>query len=336
MKENPLVDGKENPLVDGKGNPIVVDKLTLFKKTQKLLDRFLFIFFAEDRLLVPPNSISQIIEKWKDDVDFGDAKPLYYTFNKYFHVLNVGRPKSGNRQEIYAYNGGLFKPDEILDNITIDDDILYKHTLQLSNYDFETDVDVNILGHIFEHSLGEIENVQAEILETQSSDSNKGLQPLVHSAIVSKRKKDGIFYTPKYITKYIVENTVGKLCEEKRAELEIVDEEYAKGRKNRKKEIVRTLDKKLDDYRNWLLSLTILDPACGSGAFLNQALEFLINEHRKIDELRAQLFGGAIIFSDITTDILEKNIYGVDLNEESVEIAKLSLWLAHRPKRTET
>ncbi len=51
----------------------------------------------------------------------------------------------------------------------------------------------------------------------------------------TRRKKDGIFYTPKYITKYIVENTIGKLCEEKRTELDIVDEEYAKGRKNRKK-----------------------------------------------------------------------------------------------------
>ena len=91
--------------------------------------------------------------------------------------------------------------------------------------------------------------------------------------------------------------------------------------------MIKSLDKKLDDYRNYLLDLTILDPACGSGAFLNQALEFLITEHRKIDELRGQLLGGAIIFSDITNDILEKNIYGVDLNEESVEIAKLSLWL---------
>ncbi len=300
-----------------KNNP-ETDKLLLFKKTQKLLDRFLFIFFAEDRLLVPPNSISQIIDKWKDDVDFGDAKPLYYTFKKYFHVLNVGRPKSGNRAEIYAYNGGLFKPDEVLDNIIIDDEILHEHTLKLSNYDFDTDVDVNILGHIFEHSLGEI----AAIAATTGHDPLAGTV-----ASASKRKKDGIFYTPKYITKYIVENTVGKLCNEKRTELKIVDEEYAKGRKNRKKDIVRALDKRLDEYRNWLLKLTILDPACGSGAFLNQALEFLINEHRKIDELRTRLFGGAIIFSDITTDILEKNIFGVDLNEESVEIAKLSLWL---------
>ncbi len=290
------------------------DKLLLFKKTQKLLDRFLFIFFAEDRLLLPPNSISEIVKQWttlKDELD--EYFPLYSRFKKYFGYMNTGF--KGKKYDIYAYNGGLFKPDEILDIVAIGDDILYEHTLKLSSYDFETDVDVNILGHIFEHSLGEIENVQAEI-KGEKVDSQK-----------TKRKKDGIFYTPKYITKYIVENTVGKLCDEKRAELEIVDEEYAKGRKNRKKELIKTLDKKLDDYRNWLLSLTILDPACGSGAFLNQALEFLINEHRKIDELRGQLLGGAILFSDITNDILEKNIYGVDLNEESVEIAKLSLWL---------
>jgi type I restriction-modification system DNA methylase subunit len=297
-----------------KNNP-EVDKLTLFKKTQKLIDRFLFIFFAEDKQLLPANSILQIIEKWKDDVDFGDVKSLYSLFRKYFHILNVGRPKSEKRQEIFAYNGGLFLTDEVLENVKIDDDVLKEHTLKLSNYDFDTDVDVNILGHIFEHSLGEIENVQAEI-KGERVEQEK-----------TKRKKDGIFYTPKYITKYIVENTIGKLCDEKRKELEIVDEEYAKGRRNRRKETIKELDAKLTSYREWLKSLTIIDPACGSGAFLNQALEFLIEEHRKIDELKAQLLGGGLIFSDITTEILEKNIYGVDINEESVEIAKLSLWL---------
>ena len=296
-----------------KNNP-ETDKLLLFKKTQKLLDRFLFIFFAEDRLLLPPNSISEIVKQWttlKDELD--EYVPLYDRFKKYFGYMNTGY--KGKKYDIYAYNGGLFAPDEILDNISIDDEILHKHTLTLSQYDFETDVDVNILGHIFEHSLGEIENVQAEI-KGEKIDSQK-----------TRRKKDGIFYTPKYITKYIVENTIGRLCEEKRTELDIDDEEYAKGRKNRKKDTIKTLDDKLTDYRNWLLSLTILDPACGSGAFLNQALDFLITEHRKIDDLRAQLFGSGLVFSDITTDILEKNIYGVDLNEESVEIAKLSLWL---------
>ena len=70
-------------------------------------------------------------------------------------------------------------------------------------------VDVNILGHIFEHSLSEIEEVEAS-LKGEVADKTKG-----------KRKKDGVFYTPKYITKYIVENTIGKLCAEKKAELKL-------------------------------------------------------------------------------------------------------------------
>ena len=145
-----------------KNNPDT-DKLLLFKKTQKLLDRFLFIFFAEDRLLLPPNSISEIVKQWqtlKDELD--EYVPLYARFRKYFDYMNTGF--KGKRYDIFAYNGGLFQPDEILDNITIDDDILHEHTLKLSNYDFNTDVDVNILGHIFEHSLGETENVAANIL----------------------------------------------------------------------------------------------------------------------------------------------------------------------------
>jgi type I restriction-modification system DNA methylase subunit len=288
-----------------------IDKLLLFKKTQKLLDRFLFVFFAEDRLLLPPNSISEIVKQWTDLKEKYDAYfPLYDRFKKYFGYMNTGL--KGKQYDIYPYNGGLFAPDEVLDSIQIDDNVLYEHTLKLSTYDFETEVDVNILGHIFEHSLSEIENVQAEI-QGESVDRQK-----------SKRKKDGIFYTPKYITKYIVENTVGKLCAEKRKELEIIYEDFIA---NRNKSTKKKLIEKLDNYREWLLSLTILDPACGSGAFLNQALDFLVEEHHKIDALKTQLLGGGLIFSDIETDILEKNIYGVDLNEESVEIAKLSLWL---------
>ena len=76
-----------------------------------------------------------------------------------------------------------------------------------------------------------------------------------------------------------------------------------------------------------MLQLTICDPACGSGAFLNQALDFLIKEHNYIDELKTKVLGGGLQFPDIENTILENNIYGVDLNEESVEIAKLSLWL---------
>ncbi|HXA01648.1 MAG TPA: TaqI-like C-terminal specificity domain-containing protein, partial [Cytophagaceae bacterium] len=94
-----------------------------------------------------------------------------------------------------------------------------------------------------------------------------------------------------------------------------------------KKDIIKKLDEQLQTYRNWLLEITICDPACGSGAFLNQALEFLMQEHAYIDELNAKLFGFSIALKDVSNHILEKNIFGVDINEESVEIAKLSLWL---------
>jgi hypothetical protein len=288
------------------------DSLTLFKKSQKLLDRFLFLFFAEDRHLLPPNSVRLILNDWRDLQERDVEIPLYQRFKKYFEYLNTGY--KGKRYDVFAYNGGLFKPDEVLDTILIDDELLFKHTSKLSEYDFVSEIDVNILGHIFENSLNELDEINAQ-LAGEEMDKTK-----------TRRKKDGVFYTPKYITKYIVENTVGKLCIEKKAELQIIEEEYATDKKRQLK-TKQALLEKLKIYQNWLLQLTICDPACGSGAFLNQALDFLINEHRYIDELQAKLLGVPIIFSDIEKSILENNLFGVDLNEESVEIAKLSLWL---------
>lgn len=297
-------------------------KHNLFKKSQKLIDRFLFIFFAEDRDLLPPNSTLKILEQWNKLKDLDAYAPLYDRFKLYFGYLDTGRKGTDKGAEIFAYNGGLFKPDPILDSLQISDELLFKHTEALSKYDFESQVDVNILGHIFENSLNEIESVNAEI-EGVEFDKQK-----------TKRKKDGVFYTPKYITKYIVDNTVGKLCTEKKSELKIIDEEYTKNRKGRTTVKLKELRDQLENYRNWLLQITICDPACGSGAFLNQALDFLIKEHQYIDELQASLLGGGFVFPDIENTVLENNIFGVDLNEESVEIAKLSLWLrTAQPKR---
>ncbi len=302
------------------------DKLDLFKKTQKLLDRFLFIFFAEDRLLLPTNLIRRINQEWENLQKMRIPVSLYDRYKIYFNDLNEGAtvtlPAFGKKtgeaieetHDIFAYNGGLFKPDEFLDNLKIDDQLLYNYTLKLSDYDFQSEVDVNILGHIFENSLNEIDEIKSEI-EGKEVDKTK-----------TKRKKDGVFYTPKYITKYIVDNTVGKLCEEKKAEIKLVEEEYHTD-KNLQTKTKKALLEKLTTYKEWLLQLTICDPACGSGAFLNQALEFLIAEHRYIDELQAKLMGDSLVLSDVETSILENNIYGVDLNDESIEIAKLSLWL---------
>jgi hypothetical protein len=288
------------------------EPLELFKKSQKLLDRFLFLFFAEDRNLLPPNSVRLILNDWKDLQERDEEIPLYNRFKKYFEYLNTGF--KGKRYDVFAYNGGLFKPDEILDNVKINDDLLFKHAFKLSEYDFESEIDVNILGHIFENSLNELDEIKAQ-LEGQEVDKTK-----------TKRKKDGVFYTPKYITKYIVDNTVGKLCTEKKTELQVIEADYTTDKK-RNATTKKALLTKLNEYRNWLLQLTICDPACGSGAFLNQALDFLITEHKYIDELQAKLFGDAMVLSDVEKSILENNLFGVDLNEESVEIAKLSLWL---------
>ena len=284
-------------------------KLLLFKKTQKLLDRLLFIFFAEDCELLPPNMILQIIGEWEQlkalDVDI----PLYTRIKQYFGYLDAGNDK----KNIYAYNGGLFKPDEELDKLIISDELLALHTRKLSEYDYESEVDVNILGHIFENSLSEIEEVSAQI--------NAGEKPSI-----SKRKRDGVFYTPQYITKYIVENTVGKLCAEKKAELGIDEAEYFAD-KNRQMATKKRLLDKLDTYREWLKQITICDPACGSGAFLNAALQFLMAEHKLLDDMVAKVAGYSIVYPDVENYILENNLYGVDINEESVEIARLALWL---------
>ena len=291
------------------------DKLLLFKKTQKLLDRFLFIFFAEDRLLLPPNSVREILKQWEQLRELDNYVPLYSRFKKYFGYLNLGHV--GKQYEIFAYNGGLFVADEILDNIIVDDAILFEGSKMLSNYDFETDVDVNILGHIFEHSLTEIEGLQAE------------LEGNMIERKTTKRKKDGVFYTPRYITKYIVENTIGALCTQQKEVLQINEETLAPKKRKDQRKIL--LDK-IEAYRGWLLQLTICDPACGSGAFLNAALEYLKEEHRTIDELKARIFGDAIVYTDIDNSILENNLFGVDINEEAIEIARLSLWL-HTAKK---
>lgn len=299
--------------------------LLLFKKTQKLLDRLLFIFFAEDCELLEPNMMLRIIDDWKKLKDLDEYRPLYDRIKKYFGYLDTGH--KGKDYEIFAYNGGLFKPDEVLDGLIITDEVLECHTRRLSEYDYKSEVDVNILGHIFENSLNEIEEVTAQINSGEvSAGKDKG-------EIVSKRKRDGVFYTPQYITKYIVENTVGRLCAEKKAEFGIDEAEYFADKHRQKATTMRLLEH-LNRYRQWLEDISICDPACGSGAFLNAALQFLMAEHKLINEMEAKVTGSSIPFSYIQDVILERNLFGVDINEESVEIAKLALWLrTAQPRR---
>ncbi|WP_066161053.1 Eco57I restriction-modification methylase domain-containing protein [Aliarcobacter skirrowii] len=291
-----------------KNNP-TIDKQTLLRLTQKLCDRIIFILFAEDRDLLRANMIKEIREEFINQ-KFTNYS-LYDIYKFYFEAINKGNDKL----QIPQYNGGLFAVDELLDSLIIDDFILDENVQILSNYDFASEISVNILGHIFEQSLTDLEELQANI-DNVNFDKTK-----------SKRKKDGVFYTPEYITRYIVENTLGKMCSEKREELQIGSETLVSPSNPKKltKQEQQTKEN-LQEYKNWLLNLKILDPACGSGAFLNQALEYLISEHKNLQNDLA-LMGDLFASYMVEEEILEHNLYGVDINEDAVEIAKLSLWL---------
>jgi type I restriction-modification system DNA methylase subunit len=308
-----------------------ITKQTLLRLTQKLCDRIIFILFAEDRELLKKETIKEIRTRHAND-GFGD-RSMYDYYKLYFNAINTGNDKLG----IPKYNGGLFATDELLDTLIIDDAYLDMEAQKLSDFDFVSDISVNILGHIFEQSLTDLEEMEKSfshpepsrhtVLDTVSNGFRVGAR---NDKVVSKRKKDGVFYTPEYITRYIVENTLGKLCSDKKTELKIEAETVVVNpRKLTKSE--QSYKETLIAYREWLTHLKILDPACGSGAFLNQALEFLIREHTLIRDLLLP-YEDLMIGYEIEKSILEHNLYGVDINEDAVEIAKLSLWLrtAHK------
>jgi len=100
--------------------------LTLFKKSQKLLDRFLFLFFAEDRQLLPPNSVRLILDDWRELLNRDVEIALYARFKKYFEYLNTGF--KGKRYDVFAYNGGFFKKDELLCGFKIGDEWPQRNT----------------------------------------------------------------------------------------------------------------------------------------------------------------------------------------------------------------
>jgi type I restriction-modification system DNA methylase subunit len=256
-------------------------KLEALNLSQKILDRIVFIFFGESRGLLK-FSKNYILENWKSDLH---ESSLWEILKIIFRKVDVG----GKIPKTYAYNGGLFAKDEKLDSLKISDETLQK-VLNLGSYDFSTELDVNILGHIFENSLDD-------------------LQKFAENDFKSLRKRDGVFYTPQFITKYIVENTVGELCRKKWAEI-----------------VKNETETELLEYRKFLENLRILDPAVGSGAFLNEALDFLVREHEKLRD-KLLPFGDLTLGYEFDKEILENNLFGVDINVSAIEVAKLSLWI---------
>lgn len=298
-----------------KNNP-AVNENTIIEKVQKLLDRFLFICFCEDKGLLPNEIFYKTLEKGKN---FGD---IFEVFKMLCNWINLGNP----RENISHFNGGLFKNDDVLESLYVDNEV-FEEMKKISEYDFDSELNENILGHIFEQSISDIEDLKKE-LNGEEFDKKKG-----------KRKKDGIFYTPKYITKYIVENSIKNWLDDKRKELgedklpELSEADFEikySSKKSDERIFSKNYKKHIEfwtKYREAVKNIKIVDPACGSGAFLITAFEYLLNYNNYLNDKIFDLTGTKDLFSDTTKEILQNNIFGVDLNKESVEITKLSLWL---------
>ena len=304
-----------------------IGRIEAIRLAQLILNRYIFICFAEDLKLIPSETTADVlitpIEK-KNLFEY----TMWDRLNELFRFMDKGNEIRG----IGAFNGGLFK--ENLRNLEIRDFIedlhfyddcykkwkfeekydemtnllgeykdklnpIYKNLLIISSFDFGSELSVNILGHIFENSIGDIEELK---------DQTK-----------KRRKKDGVFYTPEPITDYISRNTIIPYLSHS-GEVNTVHElitEYEQ------EDNLEELDKKLKEIK-------IVDPACGSGAFLNKAVDVLFEIHENLhDSMYAEDTSLDQYFDSVESrrQIISDNIYGVDLNEESVEITKLSLFL---------
>lgn len=308
-----------------KENNPAVDENIILTKSQKILDRIIFICFCEDLGLLPYKVFKEILHQTQTARFIMTDTRLWEEIKGLFTAIDQGYPQ----ENINRFNGGLFKADDVIDNLVIKDGIL-KEILSIERYSFDSDLNVNILGHIFEQSITDLEELKSAI-NGENFDKKKG-----------KRKKDGVFYTPEYITKYIVNEAVGSWLEDKKKELgyyelpKIDDEQWRRIKTGKVQKSNKTIKAHLNfwlEYRKALDNIKVLDPACGSGSFLVQVFDYLKEQRNQVNDEIATFEGTQAELFNQDTHILSNNIYGVDLNAESVEITKLALWLKTANKK---
>jgi N-6 DNA Methylase/TaqI-like C-terminal specificity domain len=283
---------------------------------QKILDRVLFIAFAEDTGLLDRHTLAQAFVSR----DLYNPRPVWDNFRGLFNAIDKG----SEALKIPRYNGGLFQADSMIDSLTLPDDVC-EDFKTLGGYDFASEVSVTVLGHIFEQSIADVERLQAQARGEEVEEAKA-------SGTTGRRKRDGVVYTPDYIARFIVAETLGAHLEEAftkilranaKAGADLSD--YAAIEWRRKTAELEAWQA----YRDRLKTLRIVDPACGSGVFLIMAFDFLKAELGRVNDKIADLKGERHIqdLFDPDSEILTNNLFGVDVNSESVEIAKLSLWI---------
>lgn len=341
---------------------------------QKLLDRVLFTAFCEDRGLLPVETI----RKAYDHRDPYRPRPVWDNFRGLFHAVNQGNAALG----IHAYNGGLFADDPVLDRLNVSDEVC-AYFRELGDYDYRPAsqaaayapagkmgtgsagqpqnqrrtktpavpvpilqaalIDVDILGHIFEQSITDLERLRNELeglsLPSPSGRGAGGEGSANAEKHKTRRKKEGAFYTPAFITRYIIEQALGGVLRDRFEQLRQSHQKTAKGATRAaladpavyesdglKKPQRAALIEFWEAWQDELKTIRLLDPACGSGAFLIEAFDQLHATYQKSNDRLEELRGHRTLF-DLDKRILENNIYGVDLNEEAIEICRLSLWI---------
>ena len=268
------------------------------------------------------------------------------------HIINGTDPAANDYYAIPRYNGGLFSPTlhPFLEQYKMGD----AHLLRAIDYlarrdrhkqgekaikervDYRT-LGVRQLGSIYE---GLLEYRPARATEAMATIRRKGSEVWVAASKLGKkkplerrevgdlylatdkgeRKATGSYYTPDYIVRYIVEQTLQPLIDEIRAAVADLPE-AAQG----------------DAFAQRVLALNVLDPAMGSGHFLVAAAEYLALALTNADIVTPPDLPHSATMSELERQAQEKNywlrrvteacIYGVDKNRMAVELAKLSLWL---------
>lgn len=299
-------------------------KTDVIRIAQTILDRILFIAFAEDTGLLPEETLKKAYE-FKDP--YGGNVPAWTRFKALFEYIDKGN----KAMNIPRYNGGLFKTNDLIQSLELSDSVMAGFKA-LGDYDFESEVRVTVLGRIFEQSITDLEELQAIADDDFTFEAQKA------KGTTGRRKREGVIYTPDYVAEFIVEQSIGKrlkelfgMCVAKYAKKGDVSD-YKNILWRPKKGKGNSALNAWQEYRKLISELKIVDPACGSGVFLVTAFDFLRAEYKrvnaKIEELQRDFnLERSMDFLDTDTEVLTNNLYGVDVNEESVEITKLSLWL---------
>lgn len=331
----------------------------LVRLAQKLLDRAIFVFYCEDMgaaLGFPPQLLrNYLIEESGGRYFDRDGTVVWSRIKALFAAMNDGTAFGG--EQLNQFNSGLFAPDPALDGLNVpnfvfcepgqgqDEDTLYAHKrtlLYLSaayNYaadlakglapppvaatddaraavdrrkaDPDTALGLYTLGRIFEQSITELEMLEAEAEGRVSVNKESG------------RKTNGVYYTPEWVVDRIVAETLGPRLADIKRECGWPDPDDPTSPDPDTAAI--------DAYRARLRTLTVLDPACGSGAFLITALKHLVTEWNAVNVIRERVAPQAVIGKrdrdELIADVLRENLYGVDINPASVEITQLALWL---------